>query len=98
MSRAVRSMTKPTRSSARFPLRPALLGIALAAAGILLLSFAVDSMTLGKPITRAWVAGVAGVMLLVPGVVVAAHAVIAAFSGDESEHHRPNGPAPLKFS
>ena len=82
----------------RFPLTQALRGVGLAAAGTLLLSVAVNSMSLGRPVTHAWVIGVAGTMLLVAGVVVAAHAVFSAFCADPSKDQRPNGPPPLKFT
>ncbi len=48
----------------------ALLGLALAAVGVLLLNDAFDSMTVGRPITRAWVTAVAGLMLSLSGIVL----------------------------
>lgn len=75
----------------------ALLGLVLIFGGILLINYAMDSMSMGQPITRAWVAGVAGLMLLVPGLVVAALAVINVFTESKKNGDGPNGPAPLKF-
>ncbi len=48
----------------------ALLGLALVAVGVLLLNDAFDSMSVGRPITRAWVTAVAGLMLSISGIVL----------------------------
>ncbi len=58
-----------TRAGAWLSVFHALLGLILAAVGVLLLNDAFDSMTVGRPITRSWVTAVAGLMLLVAGIV-----------------------------
>lgn len=93
--RIVARLTVPehTRLSARILLCLALIGI-----GVLLLSFAFSNMSLGRPITLAWVAAVAGLALLIPGVAVMGHAIISAFTGAKPESKQLNGPPPLKLT
>lgn len=47
-----------------------LLGLVLVVVGVLLLNDAFDSMTVGRPVTRAWVTAVAGLMLSLSGIML----------------------------
>ncbi|MDX1528436.1 MAG: hypothetical protein R3337_07395 [Gammaproteobacteria bacterium] len=59
-----------TRTGAWLSVSHALLGLVLVVVGVLLLNEAFDSMTVGRPITRAWVTAVAGLMLSLSGIVL----------------------------
>ena len=88
----------PRATRASFPLAQCLLGLVLVAVAVLLLNFAFGSMARGRPITQAWVAGVAALMLFFPGLVVLARAIIEVLSGRRDEQRNgPGGPAPLGF-
>lgn len=59
-----------TGTGARLSASQTLLGLVLVVVGVLLLNDAFDSMTVGRPITRAWVTAVAGLMLSLSGIVL----------------------------
>ena len=59
-----------TRTGAWLSVSRTLLGLVLAVVGVLLLNDAFDSMTIGRPVTRAWVTAVAGLMLALSGIVL----------------------------
>ncbi len=71
---------------------PILLGLALAGIGILLLAVAFSSVSMGRPITRAWIFAAPGLVFLVPGVVVAARGLFSAFLAGKGPPAGPSGP------
>jgi hypothetical protein len=65
-----------------------LLGLALAGIGILLLGLAISAVSQGRPITRAWIVAVLGLVFFVPGAVVTGQGIASAFFGSK---RRPKG-------
>jgi ABC-type transport system involved in multi-copper enzyme maturation permease subunit len=83
----------PKQTTAKVLAVQIVLGLALAGIGILLLGFAFSGISLGRPITRAWVVGVLGLVLFIPGAVVACEGIVSAFMGNRGPRKGHNPPA-----
>ena len=70
-----------------------LLGLALAGIGIVLLGLAFSGVSLGRPVTRAWIEGVMGLLLFIPGAVVTGQGIVSALLGSKGPPENHNGPA-----
>ena len=87
-------MAQP-RILGRFATRPvalAAVGLALVACGLLLVQLAFSGAVFGRLVTRAWVAGVAGLVLVLPGAAVVLHGFWLAFSAPRDRREGKPGP------
>ena len=75
-----------------------LLGLALVGVGILLVGFAFSSVSMGRPITRAWIVAVLGIVFFIPGTVITGQGLVSAFFGRKQPAESHNGPAPPRPS
>lgn len=65
-----------SKSRAANPVALGVIGLAFVLAGAALLGLAFSGATFGRVVTHAWVAGVAGLVFLIPGAVAAGYGLV----------------------